>query len=211
MCLQLALSQYITYWICLYGKYKNLLLNPQSTCVVIKNTQIKRGTTFKNKKAFYFMPQPYSPTALFFNHLRRSVMTPRSLNQSKSLTKSTVLSWAHTCLASDLLFNPKLTRSRTVTQTGLLWWCIFPAGLSSPARSSPPLPPAWRVPAQDWPASAPPSPGPNAALWSGGALVCPRAGRNGACRRSDAAPRPGTWPGGPRGWTRRPGNGRRTS
>lgn len=126
------------------------------------------------------------------------------------MTKSRVLSWVHACLTFVDQFV-LLSKSHTVTQTWLLWWYIFPAGLSSPAQSSPPLPPVWQVPAQDWPASAHLSHGLNAGLWSGGELAFPRAGRNGAYHRSDAALRPWTWHVELKGWTRRPGNGRRTS
>lgn len=115
------------------------------------------------------------------------------------------------CSKMHFHVHPSLSRTHTGKQTWWLWLCTFPAGLVSPARSSPLLPPAWQGPAQGSPASAAPSHGLNAGLWSGGELAFPPAGRSEVCHLSDAMPTPWTWHEEPTGWTRQPGNGRRKS
>lgn len=107
--------------------------------------------------------------------------------------------------------HASFSRTHTGKQTWWLWWCTSPAELVSPARSSPPLPPAWQGPARGSPASADLSHGLNAGLWSGAGLVSLPAGRSEACHPLGVMPRPWTWRGEPTGWTRLPGNGRRRS
>lgn len=119
---------------------------------------------------------------------------------SQQLTNTCVPHW---------FLQPSHPRTHTGKQTWWLWWCTSLSGPASPARSSPPLPPAWLGPALDSPTSAAPSPGRNAAPWSGAVLAFLPGGRSEGCHRSGAMPTPGTWPEEQTGWTPRPGSGRR--
>lgn len=112
-------------------------------------------------------------------------------------------------LKTYIILHSSRPRTHTGKQTWWLWWCTSLSGLASPARSSPPLPPAWQGPARGSPASAALSHGQNAAQWSGGVQAFLRGGRSEACHLSGATPRPGTWPEEQTGWTPLPGNGRR--
>lgn len=125
---------------------------------------------------------------------------------SQQLTNICVQRWF---LQTKILLQASHPRSHTGKQTWWLWWCTSLSGPASPARSSPPLPPAWLGPALGSPTSAAPSPGRNAAPWSGAVLAFLPGERSEGCHRSGATPTPGTWPEEQTGWTPRPGSGRR--